>query len=157
MSGLFASPFGAMLRFYILFPFCLFLADLVRCATVTYNWDVTWVWANPDGFARPVIGINNEWPCPTIEATVGDTVVINVNNKLGNQTSGLHFHGINQILSPDMDGPSGVTQCPLPPGDALTYKFVADAPGTYWCMSPGVESLGNGPFVSFFFFFFSRD
>jgi iron transport multicopper oxidase len=112
---------------------CLSLATIARAAVVTYNWDVTWVWASPDGFGRPVIGINNQWPCPGIEATVGDTVVVNLNNQLGNQTTGLHFHGVNQVQSPDMDGPSGVTQCPLPPGSSLTYRFVVDAPGTYWC------------------------
>lgn len=37
--------------------------------TVTYNWDVTWVWASPDGFARPVVGINNQFPCPPLEVS----------------------------------------------------------------------------------------
>lgn len=110
------------------------LASVARTATVTYDWTATWVWASPDGYGRPVIGINNQWPCPKIEATVGDTVVINFTNNLGNQTSGLHFHGINQVQSPDMDGPSGVTQCPVPPGSTLTYEFVVDIGGTFWCM-----------------------
>ncbi len=116
----------------------LLLQRLARASTVTYDWNVTWVWAKPDGFGRPVIGINNQWPCPPIAATVGDTVVVNLNNQLGNQTTGLHFHGINQVQTPDMDGPSGVTQCPLPPDLSVTYQFTADAPGTFWCMfSPG--------------------
>jgi hypothetical protein len=33
---------------------------------VELNWDVTWVTASPDGFARPVVGINGQFPCPTI-------------------------------------------------------------------------------------------
>jgi Putative multicopper oxidases len=104
-------------------------------ATVTYNWNATWVWRNPDGkYARPVVGINNDWPCPKIEATVGDTVVVNLENRLGNQTTGLHFHGLNQITTEDMDGPSGVTQCPIPPNSTVTYRFVVDTAGTYWCM-----------------------
>lgn len=64
------------------------LASLARAATVTYNWDITWVNAAPDGVSRPVVGINGQWPCPTIEATVGDTIVVNMNNKLGNETTG---------------------------------------------------------------------
>jgi len=107
-------------RFLSLLP----LAASGLAATVTYNWDITWVTAAPDGFARPVIGINGQWPCPKIEATVGDTVVVNVNNKLGNETTGIHFHGINQILTNDMDGPSGVTQCPVPPGSSIKYQWV---------------------------------
>ena len=111
----------------------LLLAEPVRAATVTYDWDVTWVWAAPDGFGRPVIGINNKWPCPSIEATAGDTVVVNLSNKLGNQTAGLHFHGINQLQTADMDGPSGVSQCALPPDSTVKYQFTVDLPGTFWC------------------------
>ncbi|KAI9734044.1 MAG: hypothetical protein M1818_006982 [Claussenomyces sp. TS43310] len=101
-------------------------------ATVTYNWDVTWVSAAPDGFTRPVIGINGQFPCPPIEATVGDQVVVNLNNQLGNQTTSLHWHGISQKGTGEMDGPSGVTQCPIPPGASMTYTFIVDTPGTYW-------------------------
>ncbi len=117
---------------------CLTLAGVLsrmfaRADTVTYDWDVTWVWASPDGFGRPVIGINNQWPCPTLQARQGDTVVVNLNNKLNNQTTGLHFHGINQLSTPDMDGPSGVTQCAVPPNSSVQYQFTVDMPGTFWC------------------------
>lgn len=111
------------------------LAGLVQAKVVSYNWDVTWVWANPDGaFARPVVGVNGQWPCPTIEATVGDTIEVKIVNKLVNQTTGLHFHGINHIHTPDMDGATGITGCPVPPDSSITYKFKADSPGTFWCM-----------------------
>lgn len=109
------------------------LAAIAKAGTVTYNWDITWVWAAPDGVGRPVIGVNGQWPCPKIEATVGDTVIVNLINKLGNQTTGIHFHGINQVSTPDMDGPTGVTQCPVPPGSSVTYQWVADTAGSYWC------------------------
>ncbi len=47
--------------------------------TVTYDWSIDWVTAVPDGFSRQVIRINGQWPCPLIEATVGDiAVVVNV-------------------------------------------------------------------------------
>jgi FtsP/CotA-like multicopper oxidase with cupredoxin domain len=40
--------------------------------------------ANPDGLQeRPTIGINGHWPLPVMTATVGDTVVVTVNNQLG--------------------------------------------------------------------------
>jgi iron transport multicopper oxidase len=98
-------------------------ASLALAWTVKYDWDIEWVTAAPDGFSRPVIGINGAWPCPPIEATVGDTVVVRVNNKLGNESTGLHFHGINQKGSNIMDGATGVTQCPIPPGSTFTYTF----------------------------------
>jgi FtsP/CotA-like multicopper oxidase with cupredoxin domain len=100
------------------------LASFALGGTVTYNFDVGFVTAAPDGFSRQVIGINGQWPCPVIEANVGDTVVVHVTNSLGDETTGLHFHGIDQKGSQVMDGPSGVTQCPIPPGSSFTYSFV---------------------------------
>ncbi|AEO62279.1 multicopper oxidase like protein [Thermothielavioides terrestris NRRL 8126] len=120
------------------------LVIVVRAGTVTYDWNVTWVWAKPDGFGRPVIGINHKWPCPTLEATVGDTVIVNFLNKLGNQTAGLHFHGVSQLQTPEMDGPSGVTQCPVPPDASVKYQFTADAPGTFWYHSHNMGQYPDG-------------
>ncbi|KAI0514481.1 Cupredoxin [Xylaria bambusicola] len=116
----------------------------VLAATVTYNWEVTWVWAAPDGFGRPVIGINNTWPCPIIEASIGDTVVVNLLNKLGNETTGMHFHGINQINSNAMDGSVGSSQCPLPPNYSITYSFTANQAGTYWYHSHNMGQYPDG-------------
>lgn len=97
---------------------------LVNAATVTYDFNITWVITNPDGaFRRPTIGINNQWPLPQISATVGDTVVVNVHNQLGNQSTSLHFHGIYMNGTTYMDGAAGTSQCSIPPGAALQYKF----------------------------------
>ena len=68
-------------------------------------------------------GINGQWPCPAIEATVGDQVVVNIHNKLENETTSLHFHGIYQRGTDEMDGVAQVTQCPVPPGHSFTYRF----------------------------------
>lgn len=100
-------------------------------ATVTYNWEATWVNAAPDGFSKPVIGINGHWPCPKIEAQVGDLIVVNLVNGLGNETTGLHFHGIDQINTNFMDGASMVNQCPTPPGSNITYQFVVSITQVY--------------------------
>jgi iron transport multicopper oxidase len=101
-----------------------FLTSFAHSATVTYNFDVSWVYANPDGLAnRPVIGINGQWPIPTITATKGDRLIVNVKNSLGNETTSLHFHGLYMNGTTHMDGPEGVTQCPIPPGGSLTYNF----------------------------------
>ena len=99
-------------------------AATVQAATVTYDFNVTWVLANPDGaLVRPVIGINGAWPLPTMVVDVGDRVVVNVNNQLGNQTTSLHFHGLFMKGTPHMDGPAGVSQCAIPPGSSFTYNF----------------------------------
>lgn len=92
--------------------------------TRIYDWNITWVTANPDNaFARPVIGINGAWPLPVLEATVGDQIIVNVNNQLGNQTTTLHFHGLFMNGTTEMDGPAQVSQCAIPPGSSFTYNF----------------------------------
>jgi iron transport multicopper oxidase len=100
------------------------LVRLSRAATVTYNFNSTWVLANPDGlFTRPVQGINHQWPLPTIQAFLGDQVVVNLNNQLGNVSTSLHFHGLFQNGTTAMDGPVGSSQCSVPPGASVTYNF----------------------------------
>ncbi|KAH6891173.1 Cupredoxin [Thelonectria olida] len=109
------------------------LPQLIAAATVKYDFDIHWIRANPDGaFERPVIGINGKWPIPTIEANIGDRIIINAHNNLGNQSTSLHFHGLYMNGSTHMDGPAGVSQCPIAPGSSFTYNFTIDQPGTYW-------------------------
>lgn len=101
-----------------------YIVASTHAATVTYDFDIGWVTANPDGaFERPVMGINGQWPIPQITANVGDRVIVNVVNNLGDQSTGLHFHGLFQRGTPHMDGPVGVTQCPIAPGASFRYDF----------------------------------
>lgn len=92
------------------FIYFLSLVAISLAKTIEYTWSIDFVNAAPDGFTRQVIGINNAWPCPKIEGDVGDRVVIHVTNNLGTQSTGLHFHGLNQLGTQVMDGPTGVTQ-----------------------------------------------
>lgn len=96
----------------------------VSAATITYDWSIGWVTANPDAaFDRPVIGINGKWPVPRIDTNINDTIIIHARNDLGNQSTSLHFHGLFMNGTTHMDGPSQVTQCPIPPGHSFTYNF----------------------------------
>ncbi|KAF2194873.1 multicopper oxidase [Zopfia rhizophila CBS 207.26] len=116
----------------ILLPVSLLLT-LVDAATVTYDFDISWVYANPDGVQnRPTIGINGKWPIPPIIATKGDRIIVNAMNSLGNESTSLHFHGLYQNGTNHMDGPESVTQCGIPAGGSFTYNFTVDQPGTYW-------------------------
>jgi iron transport multicopper oxidase len=105
------------------------LPAVSNAGTVTYNLDITWSLGNPDGFERPVIGINGTWPPPVLYATKGDRVVVNVQNLLGNQSTSLHFHGIFQNGTTNMDGAVGTSQCPIPPGGSFTYDFTVSSIG----------------------------
>ncbi|KAI5468123.1 Cupredoxin [Mariannaea sp. PMI_226] len=110
---------------------------------MSYDFNIEWVRANPDGaFERPTIGINGEWPIPRIEANVGDTILINAHNGLGNQTTSLHFHGLFMNGTNHMDGPAQVTQCAIQPGSSFLYNFTITQPGTYWYHS---HSQGQYP------------
>lgn len=98
--------------------------SIAEAETRVYNFTAEWVRANPDSlFERPVIGINGQWPIPRIEATVGDRVIVNLNNNLGNQSTSIHFHGLFMNGTTHMDGVVGATQCGIPPGSSFTYSF----------------------------------
>jgi len=97
---------------------------IANAATINYEWNITWVTANPDGqFERPVMGINGQWPLPLLNFTKGDRIIATVNNQLGNQSTSMHFHGFFQNGTNDMDGPVGVNQCGIPPGSTFVYNF----------------------------------
>ena len=110
------------------------LLSLTQAAntTHTYDFDISWMYANPDGLAtRPVMGVNEKWPLPTINVTVGDRVIVNVKNSLGNESTSLHFHGLYMNGTNHMDGPGGVTQCSIPPGSSFTYNFTVCVTSAY--------------------------
>src|SRR5687767_836360 len=117
---------------------CAFLAIFLpgiscEAKTVTYHFNVSWVTANPDGlFDRKVVGINGQWPLPVIEVDKGDQLVVHMENSLDDKSASIHFHGMFQNGTNEMDGPSMVTQCPIPPGQSFTYNFTVNQNGTYW-------------------------
>lgn len=96
-----------------------------------YKWEVKYDYRSPDCYKKLVITINGKTPGPTIQAQEGDTVVVEVNNKLLTENLAIHWHGIRQIGTPWFDGTEGVSQCPILPGDTFVYRFVVDRPGTY--------------------------
>lgn len=125
-----ANPVGGLL---VRLAALLFLFQSCQAKTVTYDFNVTWVTANPDGlFDRKVVGINGHWPLPTIEVNKGDQLVVNMYNGLGDKNTSIHFHGMYQNGTNNMDGPSMTTQCPIPPGYSFTYNFTVNQNGTYW-------------------------
>ncbi|KAL1387914.1 Cupredoxin [Phyllosticta capitalensis] len=116
---------------------------VVEAETVTYNWNISWTTANPDGMLeRPVIGINGQWPLPVLNLTKGDRVVANVHNGLGNETTSIHWHGFFHHNTTFMDGPPHVVQCEIPPGSTFVYNFTLDQAGLYWYHS---HSKGQYP------------
>ncbi|KAJ6023770.1 extracellular dihydrogeodin oxidase/laccase [Penicillium herquei] len=102
--------------------------------------------AAPDGVEMPVQLINGSFPGPTIIADWGDTVVIHVTNALQNNGTGLHFHGIRQNFTNQMDGVPSITQCPIAPGDSYTYRWRAVEYGMGWYHSHFYVQAWDGVF-----------
>ncbi|KAJ5803916.1 CAZyme family AA1 [Penicillium psychrosexuale] len=119
-------------------------AGLAAAKDVYLKWDITWVNAAPDGFERPVIGVNGQWPCPQIDVNVGDQLIVDVYNRLGNESTAIHWHGMRQHGSGVMDGAVGVTQCPIAPGAHMQYHFDVNQTGTYWYHSHNAGQYPDG-------------
>ncbi|ORY68701.1 multicopper oxidase [Pseudomassariella vexata] len=98
-----------------------------------------------DGVSRPVVAINGSIPGPTITADWGDTVVVHVSNSATNGTS-IHWHGLRQNHTSEDDGVASITQCPIAPGDSLTYTWKATQYGTTWYHSHYSLQAWNGVF-----------
>lgn len=80
------------------------------------------------GMKAHLWGYNGQSPGPTIEVVEGDRVRMFVTNRLPEVTS-MHWHG--QRLPNGMDGISGLTQPPIPPGKTFMYEFEAKRAGTF--------------------------
>ncbi|MBO3681927.1 multicopper oxidase family protein [Streptomyces sp. NEAU-YJ-81] len=70
-------------------------------------------------------------PGKEIRLTAGDILAAELNNQLpGRTTTSIHWHGL--ALRNDMDGVPPATQQAVRAGSTFTYRFIADAPGTYF-------------------------
>merc|ERR1712093_269443 len=86
----------------------------------------------PDGVSREVYLINGQQPGPLIEVDEGDELEVFVKNALPVEST-IHWHGLLQRGTPQMDGVPGVTQFPITPGGNFTYRFsVENEYGFYW-------------------------
>ncbi len=71
---------------------------------------------------------NGSVPGPTIEARVGDTVVVHFTNRLDEPTT-IHWHGLR--VPANMDG-GPHSQPPIAPGATFEYRFTVPDAGTFW-------------------------
>ena len=72
---------------------------------------------------------NGQMSGPEIRVREGDLVRITLRNELPVGTT-IHWHGVN--LPPEMDGPVGLNQAAVEPGEEFVYEFVATPAGTRW-------------------------
>ncbi|GLB41431.1 putative multicopper oxidase family protein [Lyophyllum shimeji] len=96
----------------------------------------------PDGFSRSAVLAGGaadsvSFPGPLIKGNKGDRFQLNVIDSLTDGTmlksTSIHWHGLFQRGSGWADGPVGVNQCPIAPGNSFLYDFtVPDQAGTFW-------------------------
>ena len=86
-----------------------------------------------DGEFRPLITINGQMPGPTIIARENQMLHITVHNELPNvEGISIHWHGMHQRGTSEMDGVAFISQKPILTHQSLTYKFKAFPNGTHW-------------------------
>lgn len=72
--------------------------------------------------------------------------VVHVTNSLQNNGTSIHFHGVRQNMTNQMDGVSAITQCPIAPGDSFTYTWRATQYGSSWYHSHFFVQAWDGIF-----------
>ena len=110
-----------------------------------YTLDAANMTLNADGFINEYGQVfNQSFPGPWIQACWGDQLEVKVTNHLPYNGTTIHWHGIRQLNTMEMDGVSGVTQCPIAPLDSFTYNFSLTQYGTSWYHSHYSLQYANG-------------
>lgn len=117
------------LIYNLIFIFALFFTYPVAAKTQRINLIVDYKTVNFTGTPAQAIAVNNQIPGPLLHLKEGQPVIINVYNRLNKGTS-IHWHGL--FVPWQMDGVSGVSQKPIPPGGVFHYRFTPHQSGTYW-------------------------
>jgi FtsP/CotA-like multicopper oxidase with cupredoxin domain len=86
-------------------------------------------WELQPGTTVRAWGYNHQVPGPEIRVREGDRVKITLVNELPVGTT-IHWHGLD--VPPAMDGPAGLNQAPVEPGQSFTYEWTATPAGTRW-------------------------
>lgn len=119
-----------------------------------FKWEVEYMYWSPDCMEGVVMGINGQFPGPTIRAVAGDTIVVELTNRLHTEGVVIHWHGIRQVLvfvyfafdiiflsinswfkllseipqfgTPWADGTASISQCAINPGETFIYRYKVD-------------------------------
>ena len=112
--------------------------------TCSAYWVITNTTLNYDGLDRLALAINGQVPGPLLECNWGDQIEVTITNKMTDNSTTIHWHGITQIGTNDQDGVPGVTECAVAPGQTRTYSFKANQYGTGWYHSHVLTQYGDG-------------
>lgn len=85
--------------------------------------------AGPNAPASTLWTYNGVTPGAPLRARRGETLKVRFRNELDEPTS-IHWHGVR--INNAMDGVSGLTQDPVPPGGSFEYEVNLPDAGTFW-------------------------
>ena len=103
---------------------------ITNAKEVSYDLTISEKTIQPTGKKVKALSVNGTIPAPTLRFKVGDTAKITVNNRLKNQQTSVHWHG---ILLPNVeDGVPYLTTPPIKAGKSRTFQFKLTHAGTYW-------------------------
>ncbi|HUS02127.1 MAG TPA: multicopper oxidase domain-containing protein [Chitinophagaceae bacterium] len=97
---------------------------------IVYHLYVTDTIVNYTSKLKHAYAVNGTIPAPALVFTEGDTAEIYLHNKLKNEETSLHWHGV--ILPNRFDGVPYLTTARIGPGETHLYKFRVVQNGTYW-------------------------
>lgn len=83
--------------YLLLLCFCSVLFTSAEAKIRHHKWELKYEFKSPDCFKKLVITINGRSPGPTINAEVGDTIVVELKNHLLTENVAIHWHGIRQV------------------------------------------------------------
>ncbi len=97
---------------------------------VEYDLYIDHLMVNYTGKEKMGMAINGGIPGPVLHFNEGDTAIIRVHNKLKNEETSIHWHGL--LLPNEEDGVPYLTTAPIKAGQTHTFKFPLIQTGTYW-------------------------
>lgn len=111
---------------------------------VEYELQVAEETLSPAGNPVRALTLNGGTPGPVLRFREGDVARIKVVNRLTDQSTSIHWHG---LLVPNLeDGVPHVTTPPIEPGTSRTYEFLIRQHGTYWYHSHTGHQKQRGVF-----------
>lgn len=126
----------------------LFSSTWVMAAVKEYDLTIAEQTVNITGKPVERITVNGKFVAPLLEFEEGDEAVIRVQNKLKNQDSSIHWHGL--LLPGIMDGVPGFNKFNgIAPNKTYEYKFKVRQNGTYWYHSHSKGQEQDGLYGAF--------
>lgn len=116
----------------VIILFLILLVSTVHADLRELDLDISEQRWSPDGHLRAVraLTVNGGIPGPTLRFREGDQARITVHNRLKNEETSIHWHGL--LLPNAQDGVPHVTTPPIAAGAKHTFEFTLRHAGTYW-------------------------